>query len=203
MARLSITSRGLTANILSAAGLGFVGDLICQVGIDGRRLSVASRTTAEGDRPVDMRRVGALTLFNGVYIGAFLHYLYQGYPFVVFAGARRLPYPQLAKRMQVLDTPAHGLGCALVDFVHNNVIYIPAYFLGVGLMQGDSMSTSVDNLKNEWFTAGVTCSAFWLPFTWFNFAIVPAARRVQSMATANLLWNVVIDYLAHRGLDDP
>ena len=119
----------------------------------------------------------------------------------MLAAARRVPSPQLAKQIQILDSPAHGFGCAIVDFVHNNVIYIPAYFIGVGLMQGDTMKTSVDNLKCEWFTTGVTCSAFWLPFTWFNFSVVPAARRVQTMATANLLWNVVIDYLAHRGLE--
>ena len=31
-----------------------------------------------------------------------------------------------------------------------------------------------------------------------NWAFVPPARRVQVMACGNVLWNVVIDYLAHR-----
>ena len=31
-----------------------------------------------------------------------------------------------------------------------------------------------------------------------NWALVPPARRVQVMACGNVLWNVVIDYLAHR-----
>jgi hypothetical protein len=33
---------------------------------------------------------------------------------------------------------------------------------------------------------------------WFNFRFVPSARRVQAMASANLVWSVVMDYLAHR-----
>lgn len=44
----------------------------------------------------------------------------------------------------------------------------------------------------------MTCSAFWLPYTYVNFARVAPAKRVQFMAAGNLAWSVFIDWLAHR-----
>ena len=44
----------------------------------------------------------------------------------------------------------------------------------------------------------VTCSAFWLPYTYVNFARVAPAKRVQFMAAGNLVWSAFIDWLAHR-----
>mmetsp|Transcript_21088 Transcript_21088/g.51837 ORF Transcript_21088/g.51837 Transcript_21088/m.51837 type:complete len:208 (-) Transcript_21088:234-857(-) len=195
-----LSSSGLSANIRSAAALGFVGDIMCQVGVDGRRLLPTRAPGTDAQEVLDVRRVGALTIFNGVYIGAFLHYLYQTYPIVVLAAARRMPArPLLAKSLHEQGSLTHAMGCALLDVVHNNVIYLPTYFIGVGLLQGDGLRASVDNLMREWWVAGGTCTAAWLPFTVFNFSIVPPAQRIQAMASANLVWNVIIDYLAHRG----
>ena len=151
------------------------------------------------DQAIDLRRLGALTVYNGIYVGAFLHFLYQIYPLVVCAAARRVPSrPLLAQRLQNVDSPSHAISCAVVDFAHNNAIYVPSFFLGVGLLQGDRFQTCLTSLRREWVTAGIACSAFWFPFTCLNFYAIPTSRRVQAMATANLAWNVVIDYLAHR-----
>mmetsp|Transcript_103746 Transcript_103746/g.163826 ORF Transcript_103746/g.163826 Transcript_103746/m.163826 type:complete len:96 (+) Transcript_103746:1-288(+) len=92
----------------------------------------------------------------------------------------------------------HAFAVAIVDNLHVALIYTPSYFFGVGLLSGDGVETVMANLKKEWVSGYLLGTGFWLPFMWFNFKVVPAAGRVQAMATANLLWNVIIDYVAHR-----
>lgn len=58
-------------------------------------------------------------------------------------------------------------------------------------------------LQGEWWPTYTSCTAFWIPFMAANFRMVAPARRVQAMAVANMFWNVVIDYLAHRQLHAP
>ena len=204
----SLTLRGLPTNVGSAAALGFIGDVMCQLGPDRRSLPPLSemRWRKNGDPPhdesqFDPRRLVSITAFNAAYIGGFLHFLYQTYPIAVSAVTSRvLPLPS-PLRAKLLDerTLAHAFGCSICDTVHNGSIYIPAYFIGVGLLQGDPLSEALAALKREWTETVVFCTGFWLPFMWANFSLVPPAGRVRAMATANLGWCVVIDYLAHRG----
>ena len=51
--------RALLSDVLSAAALGAVGDVICQVGVEGLAW-----------KDFDKRRVVALTVFSSAYIGA-------------------------------------------------------------------------------------------------------------------------------------
>jgi hypothetical protein len=139
--------------------------------------------------------------------GVFCHHLYKVYPVCVSALAgvwragpkgQHIRYHTRSVRLAE-ETTASGLGCAILDNLHCGAVYTPAYFIGVGLLQGDSLASATANLHKEWWTTYVGCTGFWLPFMWFNFRFVPEARRVQAMASANLAWSVAIDYLAHRG----
>lgn len=145
-----------------------------------------------------MRRLAALTFFNAAYIGGFLHFLYSCYPLVLRSAARSAP-AGLSKRLGDEASVAHAVGCGLVDNVHNGAVYIPAFFLGVGLLQGDTWEGVQASLRREWLETYAWCTAFWLPFSSINFGLVPPSGRVRAMAAANLVWNVVIDWLAHRG----
>eukprot|EP00438_Fugacium_kawagutii_P031277 Skav218649 [mRNA] locus=scaffold365:667850:669880:- [translate_table: standard] len=107
------------------------------------------------------------------------------------------------------DARVHGatprnpqLVAAKVDNVHCGTIYIPAYFISVGLLQGDSFQKSKDNLMTEWSITYLSCTGFWIPFMWANWRHCAPAQRVKAMAAGNLVWNVVIDHLAHRGAKD-
>ena len=87
-----------------------------------------------------------------------------------------------------------GANCA-----HNGALYIPAYFLAVGQLQGDAPADARAALGAAWAETWASCTLFWVPYMSANFALVPAALRVRAMAVGNLAWCVVIDYLAHRG----
>merc|ERR1712190_4379 len=108
----------------------------------------------------------------------------------------------LKTQMSNTNSLVHSLGCACTDNIHCLALYIPAYFLSVGILQGDSWKESRENLGREWITTYVTCTGFWVPFMWVNFTVMPPDRRVQFMVVRNLLWNVVIDHLAHRSHSD-
>merc|ERR1712007_278544 len=151
----------------------------------------------------DIRRCGALGLFNSLYIGCFLHFLYKTYPLAIFAVSRRFPasWSGLAPSLQRTDTGLHAFSCSIVDTIHCGSLYIPMYFLAIGLLQGDRLKETVDNLRREWFITWATCTSIWMPAMSFNFYVVPPARRVQFMAVGNLVWNVLIDHIAHRGCE--
>mgnify|MGYP006090171947 FL=1 len=184
---LSRLSAGLPTNIASAAALGCAGDVACQLGAERRPLEA-----------LDTRRVAALSIFNAAYIGGFLHYLYQGYPVAVRAFSRKFR-PRLAESLANERSFSHAIGCACVDNVHNGALYTPAFFLGVGLLQGETLDMAMSTLRREWAETYAWCTAFWLPFTAFNYKVVPPKWRVRAMASANLVWCVGIDFLAHRG----
>ena len=183
---LRTSLRALSVDICTAAGLGLAGDVICQ------RL--------EGTDPINLRRLTAVTVYDGFYIGGVLHFLYKLYSPATSAAAHILvSSAPLRKRLLDKSSFSHAIGCAAVDNVHCALLYLPTFFIGVGLLQGESFDAAVATLRREWSDAYVYCSAFWLPFMSLNFRFVPASHRVRAMASANLFWNVVIDYVAHRG----
>lgn len=216
LARLGVErfdKRGIATDVASAAVLGFVGDIVCQQFVEGKRISSDGSTQIRwrrsGDPPLadhefDARRLCALTAFSSVYIGGFLYFLYQLYPVAVVAVASRAPakFARWAEPMLRRDCRQHAFGCAVVDNLHCAVLYTPAYFLAVGVLEGERFADAARNLASQWAPTYASATGFWIPFMWFNFAYVPAERRVQAMAVANLFWNVIIDFLAHRGLSE-
>ena len=207
--RVKFCRHALARDMISAGALGFAGDVVCQLGAERRRLPESpdkwrwrERGEPAHDESVfDPRRLASLTAFNTLYIGGFLHFLYQAYPVVTIAVASRLPVGKaLRSKLLNVDTLPHAHACAWVDNVHCGSIYIPAYFMCVGLLQGDSASESAVNLRGEFLPTYLSCTLFWVPYMWANFALVPAVRRVQAMAVGNLAWSAIVDYLAHRSL---
>lgn len=129
----------------------------------------------------DVRRFGAVTVFTGGYVGVLCHHLYKVYP--------------------LLLGPSRPLACALLDNVHCGLLYIPAYFYGVGLLQGDGLSAVRANLRRQWLETYVSCSAFWVPVMWITFRVVPAPHQVKAVSVGSCIWAVFIDAIAHRAED--
>jgi hypothetical protein len=213
--RARFRGRALVADVVCCGLLGGVGDILCQCGTEGRRLPATAEwrrhwrrrygDTARAEMDMvsvlDLRRLAAVTTFTALYMGGCQHFIFQLYPFGVVAVARRI-LPHGPMRVQVLkeSTLAHAHLCAWADNLHCAMGYIPSYFVGVGLMQGDSVARTVANLRAEWVGTYLSCTVFWVPFMTANFALVAPLRRVQAMALGNLGWCVVIDYLAHRNI---
>ena len=171
-------------DVITAGGLGFAGDLVCQSAVEGERL--------------DWRRFMAVGTFESLYMGGLFHFLCQGFPQVVCAMGRQLPTSWLAGRLQTTSSAAHAVGCAVLDNIHDGALMIPSYFLCVGLLQGDSLSDARTTLRAEWLNSYLVGAGFWGPVMTANFALVPPQYRVRTMAMANMVWSVAIDFMAHR-----
>lgn len=181
-----IDGPALRKDIATAGGLGCAGDLVCQAAV-------------EQVESIDWRRFFAVSAFEALYMGGVFHFLCQGFPLIVHAAGRQLPTQSwLGGRLQASDSAAHAFGCAVVDNIHDGGIMIPSYFLGVGLLQGDSLVQARQNLRAEWLSSYLVGAGFWLPVMTINFAMIPPHYRVRTMAFANVAWSVIIDFMAHR-----
>jgi hypothetical protein len=181
----------LRTDVATAGGLGCAGDFICQQAV-------------EGQSSMDWRRFAAVSTFAAMYMGGVFHFLCQIFPLVVCAVGRHLPARYaLARQLQTTGSAAHSFGCAIADNIHDGALMIPTYFLGVGMLQGDSFEQARRNLSAEWRASYLADAGFWLPVMSANFALVPAQYRVRTLAAANTAWSVIIDYLAHRSRSKP
>ena len=149
---VTLRPRALAVDVASAGALGLLGDVACQ------RL--------EGVESLDVRRLASITVFDSLYIGGLLHALYQTYSVAVWVSVAHAPgalLPLALRRALYREkSMAHCVGCALVDNVHNGLVYIPAFFLGVGCLQGDGLHASRLNLLREWWPTYASCSLFWM-----------------------------------------
>jgi len=158
----------LSIDVASAAVLGLVGDVACQLG--------ERQVAGSSSEPFDMRRLASITVYSAAYTGMFCNVLYQTYPHIVGFLARRLTAATSALRPTLLreSSALHNCSCSVVDNVHCGLIYIPTYFISVGALKGEPMADSTANLRREWRDAYITCSLYWMPFMAWNFAFVPA-----------------------------
>jgi protein Mpv17 len=200
----------LLTDIISSASLGLVGDVICQLAVEKKRLVLDLEALGFGQAQFnrtskddfDVRRVAALTVFGATYVGGFLHYLYRSYSIIVVAAAKTLPFPtNIAKQLAAQSSTGHLMAKTACDNAHCGLIYTPAFFIAVGVMQGETFAEANDNLNREWAFTYALVTAFWVPYMTMNFKFFPPAKQVQVMATGNLVWNVIIDYIAHRGAE--
>ena len=164
---LRVNLRALSTDVLVSGTLGFAGDIACQ--------QLIERNCAPHDHmAIDWQRCTAVTAFNSVYIGGFLHVLYKTYPRILAAATSRISMA-LSKTASapIKDgSLAQSIGCALVDNIQCGLIYIPAYFIGVGALQSQNTSDSIELLMQEWRAVYVSCSVFWIPYMAANFALM-------------------------------
>ena len=156
--------------------LGAVSDLVCQFAVEEATV-------------LDRRRLVAMTVFGGIYNGGAVTFIYRSYP-------RLLQFLPAAVRA----TPTRSaFGAAVIDqTLHCPLIYTPAFYLCTGVLQGQSIASAAAELRSRYFDSTVACMSFWFPFMFFNFRVVPPHLNVACMQTGNLIWSVIIDYIAHR-----
>ena len=69
-------------------------------------------------------------------------------------------WPALGAQLQASESAAHAFGCALADTLHDGTLMIPAYFVTVGMMQGDTLPQVRANLRKEWLNSWALGAAF-------------------------------------------
>jgi len=159
-------------NCISGGVLGFVGDLICQKGV-------------EKVDTVDWTRSQAFTGFCVYYQGGFDTWLYGLYGKYL-----------TAKRFGGSVFKA-GMAASLLDnLVHVPLLYMPAYFATMGAWQGDSLEKLKSDTQAAYKNTVAACCALWIPLQLLNFTVVPLHLRVLFVNFGCLAWNVILDYLS-------
>uniref|UniRef100_A0A7R9ZMV5 Peroxisomal membrane protein MPV17 n=1 Tax=Craspedostauros australis TaxID=1486917 RepID=A0A7R9ZMV5_9STRA len=207
-------------DVAVAGGLGLSADLFCQ-------------TMCEDNRnlhDLDHRRIAAVSLFSGLYVGGVCNLIYPLYPkltqhvirsvqrnatigkqLVTTGGSGAALVEQTAPVTTLMSmspvsllvqrlTPNQlqgAVGTLADNFIHVPLLYLPAYFISTGWMQGVPWSTTKQQMEQQFVPTMTSCWMFWIPFMGMNFALIPAAARVRAVAAANLLWTMTLDYMTH------
>lgn len=156
-------------NVLTGGCLAGAADIVCQKWV-------------EDVESIDLRRLGALTAFGCAYTGGACIYIYRSYNYIV-----PLTSPHRAFYKTVID-----------NFVHCPLIYTPTFYITTGIMQGQNFEQAREELVSRYWETTIACWLFWVPVMWGNFSLLPANMVVLSMQCSNLVWNVILDYIAHR-----
>lgn len=163
-------------NFLTAGALGFLGDVICQM-------------VVEGQDKMDWKRCFAMSTFGCCYGGTVSYQIYTLYP-------RVLPKWFLAAPLRT------GLGSSALDnFIHVPFLYTPVFYLWTEVAQGRTWDETYDTLVKCAMPSIHACWVMWIPYQTINFGFVPAHRQCVFMNAGCLLWNIILDYIANNTPD--
>ncbi|GMI16044.1 hypothetical protein TrLO_g1419 [Triparma laevis f. longispina] len=115
-------------NFITGGTLGFVGDVICQVGLEGKKLDKSSSEF------IDIRRSLSLSIFGSFYSGGICVRLYSLYPHLT---------PSFAKSRQLFK----GMWASGMDnFIHVPFCYTPMFYFITDGIKGVSFEGSLGKL---------------------------------------------------------
>eukprot|EP00746_Dinoflagellata_sp_MGD_P138068 gnl/MRDRNA2_/MRDRNA2_71796_c0_seq2.p1 gnl/MRDRNA2_/MRDRNA2_71796_c0~~gnl/MRDRNA2_/MRDRNA2_71796_c0_seq2.p1 ORF type:complete len:305 (-),score=39.63 gnl/MRDRNA2_/MRDRNA2_71796_c0_seq2:56-970(-) len=95
-----------------------------------------------------------------------------------------------------------GICCALLaNFITSPCLSIPTFYFIIGVLEGLNINEALARLKGKFWTSFMSGRSVWLPVAFLNYGYVPAHFRNIVMEVANILWNIVIDYIAHSAIN--
>jgi|TARA_B110000208_G_C11728333_1_gene415416 protein Mpv17 len=157
---------------LQASCIAMAGDAMCQ-------------TVLGNGEPLDRRRTLAFGAFGFCYGGLFQRWLYGRMD--VLLGVGRNPSVVVSK--------------VLADaLVHAPLIYIPAFYISIALLRGDSLSAGVAQLRDKWAETMRAYFAIWPATMAMVFAYVPVHRRVLCVASVAFVEKTVLSAIANDEL---
>ncbi|KAF9425019.1 Protein required for ethanol metabolism [Podila epigama] len=169
LAKYPIWTQAFTTGCLFGSG-----DLIAQFLIEGK-----AKGSSTGSGPEwDAWRTGRMALFGAGFAGPVMHHWY-GF---------------LERKIQ-LSTPFRSLlGRVAVDQLCFAPCFIASFFVGQGLLAGESKETIRDRLKKGYPGALKGNYVVWPAVQLANFWFVPLQHRLMVVNTFALGWNT---YLSH------
>ena len=153
---------------VTAAVIGGVGDLTCQVLVETRE-------------DIDMRRLCVFSALGGILIGPALH---RWYTFL----HRNVPGEGLAAVAPRL----------LLDQLCFAPLFIPTFMVALGLLEGHPLHKALHKAERQWWSAVVANWQLWVPCQLINFGLVPTHFQVLFANGVACIWNVYLSFLSHH-----
>jgi hypothetical protein len=77
-------------------------------------------------------------------------------------------------------------------------MYIPAFYLTVPAMKGETQEVIAENLSAGWWPSVKACWALWVPIQSLTFSVVPGSQRVAFVSGWNFIWTVALSYISNN-----
>lgn len=97
----------------------------------------------------------------------------------------------------------NSLGCVLPKlfsdvFIHAPLLYIPCFYLTIGMVQGKGWSKSIKNLQHMYFPTLLSYIVIWLAPMFFFFRYVPESHRVLYLALVSFVEKSIYSFMGRK-----
>ncbi|KAG0032604.1 Protein required for ethanol metabolism [Podila clonocystis] len=173
LAKYPVWTQAFTTGVLFGTG-----DIIAQFLIEGNAKKGKDKNPTVFDASWDVARTGRMAIFGAGFAGPVLHHWYKF----------------LDRKIQ-LSTPFRSLlGRVAVDQLCFAPCFIASFFVGQGLLAGESKQTIQARLEKGYPGALKSNYMVWPGVQLLNFWCVPLQHRLMVVNTFALGWNT---YLSH------
>jgi len=76
--------------------------------------------------------------------------------------------------------------------IYNPFIYMPGFYLGVGVMRGETLTEISGKMTEEGPSTLAKCTTFWMPASAVQYSMVPAAMQIPYMSVLSIVWSVIL-----------
>lgn len=159
------------------AGLSAMGVL----GLSDFTAQYISQLGEPGPFKLDRRRWCALVIWGTLFYGGPCRYIYTVYDRIWATGAKA------------------ALNKSLADAFGNTFfLVIPSFYIGTGMMKGQTFNQACQQLQDEWIEAQFGSLLFWLPIGFANFYLIPLHSRILAVTVESFIHKTWLSWLSNR-----
>jgi hypothetical protein len=116
-----------------------------------------------------------------------------------YGGPQQYFWVRLYPRVIGRGTPKLALTTAFADSVVNQMVaYVPCFYMLTGIIKGQTLAESFEQLKREYWSACLGQASFWAPLQYMNFRYVPIHRQTFVVSIANVVNKTWLSWLSNR-----